>query len=117
MVVHRDGPLDHAVRADAPDALDQIMALTGGLGCEVSVGHWMTDGHDLLALSGENLSHPAARLALPRAGACGAHRDHLGTFPGGEFGDGVEPRKKSLTTSGGGLEPTRLDLGLDSRVG
>ncbi len=46
-----------------------------GLGCQVSVRHRVTDGHDLLALSGEDLSHPAARLALSGAGARRADGD------------------------------------------
>ncbi len=44
--------LDHAVRADAPDALDQIMALTGGLGCEVSIDCSGAPQGRLLALQG-----------------------------------------------------------------
>jgi threonine dehydrogenase-like Zn-dependent dehydrogenase len=44
--------LDHAVRADAPDALDQIKALTGGLGCEVSIDCSGSPQGRLLALQG-----------------------------------------------------------------
>ena len=41
-----------ARRADAPDALDQIMALTGGLGCEVSIDCSGSPQGRLLALQG-----------------------------------------------------------------
>ena len=46
------GAIDHAVRADAPDALAQIKALTGGLGCEVSVDCSGSPQGRLLALQG-----------------------------------------------------------------
>ena len=46
------GAIDHAVRADAPDALAQIKALTGDLGCEVSVDCSGSPQGRLLALQG-----------------------------------------------------------------
>ena len=46
------GAIDQAVRADAADALDQIKALTGGQGCEVSVDCSGSPQGRLLALQG-----------------------------------------------------------------
>jgi threonine dehydrogenase-like Zn-dependent dehydrogenase len=46
------GAIDHAVRADAPDALAQLKALTGGLGCEVSIDCSGSPQGRLLALQG-----------------------------------------------------------------
>ena len=46
------GAIDHAVRADAGDAVDQIKALTGGYGCEVSVDCSGSPQGRLLALQG-----------------------------------------------------------------
>jgi threonine dehydrogenase-like Zn-dependent dehydrogenase len=46
------GAIDHAVRADAPDAPDQVKALTDGVGCEVSVDCSGSPQGRLLALQG-----------------------------------------------------------------
>ncbi len=46
------GAIDHPVRADAPDALAQVKALTGDLGCEVSVDCSGSPQGRLLALQG-----------------------------------------------------------------
>ena len=40
---------------------------------QVSVGHRMSDDHDLPAGSREQLGHPSTGLALSGSGACGAH--------------------------------------------
>jgi threonine dehydrogenase-like Zn-dependent dehydrogenase len=44
--------IDHAIRADAADALAQIHALTGGLGCEVSIDCSGSPAGRVLALQG-----------------------------------------------------------------
>ena len=46
------GAIDHAIRADAPDALAQIKALTQGYGCEVAVDCSGSPQGRLLALQG-----------------------------------------------------------------
>jgi threonine dehydrogenase-like Zn-dependent dehydrogenase len=46
------GAIDHAVRADYPEAIKAIHALTGGLGCEVSVDCSGSPQGRLLALQG-----------------------------------------------------------------
>jgi threonine dehydrogenase-like Zn-dependent dehydrogenase len=46
------GAIDHAVRADYPDALKAVQALTGGYGCEVSVDCSGSPQGRLLALQG-----------------------------------------------------------------
>ncbi len=46
------GAIDHAMLADASDAVDQIKALTGGYGCEVSVDCSGSPQGRLLALQG-----------------------------------------------------------------
>jgi threonine dehydrogenase-like Zn-dependent dehydrogenase len=46
------GAIDHAVRADFPDALAAIQALTGGYGCEVAVDCSGSPQGRLLALQG-----------------------------------------------------------------
>lgn len=46
------GSIDHAVRADAPDALEQIQGLTQGNGCEVSVDCSGSPQGRLLVLQG-----------------------------------------------------------------
>ena len=44
--------IDHAIRADAPDAVDRVRALTGGSGCEVSIDCSGSPQGRLLALQG-----------------------------------------------------------------
>ncbi len=46
------GAIDVAVRADAPDALEQVRTLTGGAGCEVSIDCSGSPAGRLLALQG-----------------------------------------------------------------
>ena len=113
------GAIDQAVLADAPDAPGEIMELTGGLGCEVSIDCSGSPAGRLLALQGTRRWGRCAMVGEGNTVGVRRQPDHhpqadhdlrlLGDQPGAHGGPGGEAGRVEAAPGGDRLPPLPLD--------